>query len=143
MELVFVGDVMLGRLVNEWLWEVPPDQPWGNTVPILAEGDLRICNLECALSDRGRPWERTQKAFYFRSDTKNVAVLRAAGIDAVVVANNHTLDFGYDGLEDTLDMLDHPGIARAGAAARTRPACCSTGSRGGSAPYRCPGSAWS
>jgi poly-gamma-glutamate capsule biosynthesis protein CapA/YwtB (metallophosphatase superfamily) len=115
IQLVLLGDVMLGRMVNSWLRKAPPEHPWGDTLSVLARADWRFCNLECALSDRGRPWQRTPKIFHFRSDTRNVAVLRAAGIDAVSIANNHTLDFDYDGLEDTLVTLDEAAIARAGA----------------------------
>jgi poly-gamma-glutamate capsule biosynthesis protein CapA/YwtB (metallophosphatase superfamily) len=118
IQLVLLGDVMLGRLVNSWLRKAPPEHPWGDTLSVLARADWRFCNLECALSDRGRPWQRTPKIFHFRSDTKNVAVLQAAGIDAVSIANNHTLDFDYDGLEDTLVTLDEAAIARAGAGRR-------------------------
>jgi poly-gamma-glutamate synthesis protein (capsule biosynthesis protein) len=55
------------------------------------------------------------KAFHFRSDARNVAVLQAAHIDAVSIANNHVLDFGQAALLDMLDILDEAGIAHAGA----------------------------
>ncbi len=115
MTLAFLGDVMLGRLVNDFLKHAPPEYPWGNTLRILGQADARICNLECVISDRGEPWSVEHKAFHFRSDAKNVAVLKAAKIDAVTLANNHTLDFGPKALTDTLDNLDQAGIKRAGA----------------------------
>ena len=115
MKLAMVGDVMLGRLVNEALKERPPDYPWGNTLPLLRGADFRICNLECAISDDGNPWSASPKEFHFRSDAKNVSALLAARMNAVSLANNHTLDFGYDALLDTLEILDRAGIAHAGA----------------------------
>ncbi len=115
MKLLFVGDVMLGRLVNRELKRRPPEYPWGDTLAVFREADLRFCNLECAVSDRGRPWSMTPKTFHFRTDAKNAAVLKAAGMDAVSLANNHTLDFEYDALYDTLDILDGANIARSGA----------------------------
>ncbi|MDO8427024.1 MAG: CapA family protein [Deltaproteobacteria bacterium] len=115
MRLLFVGDVMLGRLVNRELRRRPPEYPWGDTLPVFKEADLRFCNLECAVSDRGRPWSATPKAFHFRTDAGNIEALKAADINAVSLANNHTLDFGYEALEDTLEILDKAGIARAGA----------------------------
>lgn len=113
--MLFVGDVMLGRLVNAALKEVPPEYPWGNTLPIFKKAELRICNLECVVSDRGSPWTRTPKVFHFRTDAKNVRVLRKAGIDAVSLANNHSLDFGYDALAEMLEILDREKIENAGA----------------------------
>ena len=115
MRLLFVGDVMLGRMVNDLLRRVDADYPWGDTKTQFQAADWRACNLECVISDRGRPWSRTPKEFHFRSDAKNVAVLRAAGIDAVSLANNHALDFGYDAMLDMLKLLDRAGIQHAGA----------------------------
>lgn len=117
MKLVFVGDVMLGRVVNATLKTEPPEYPWGDTLPIFRSGDVRLCNLECVVSDRGRPWSRTPKVFHFRSDAKNVAVLQQARIDVVSVANNHTLDFETEALLDMLRLLDLAGIRHAGAGA--------------------------
>lgn len=115
LKLLLVGDVMLGRLVNDALERVPAEYPWGNTIPIFREADWRACNLECVISDRGRPWGRTPKEFHFRSDAKNVAVLKAAQIDAVSLANNHTLDYEYEAMFEMLEILDKERIAHAGA----------------------------
>jgi hypothetical protein len=115
MQLLVVGDVMLGRLVNQALTSKPPDYPWGDSLSLFVSADLRICNLECVLSDRGRPWSATSKVTHFRSDAKNVAVLNAAKIDLVSIANNHALDYEYDALFEMLGLLERGGIAHAGA----------------------------
>ncbi|MGE5334511.1 MAG: CapA family protein, partial [Nitrososphaerota archaeon] len=107
--------VMLGRIVNETLRGAPAVYPWGDTLPIFQSADLRCCNLECALSDRGWPWAMTTKAFHFRSDARNSAVLQVAHIDLVSLANNHALDYGSDALEDTLALLDAAATGHAGA----------------------------
>ena len=65
MKLLFVGDVMLGRLVNAALKGRPPAYPWGDTLSLFKEADVRICNLECAISDWGSPWSATPKVFHF------------------------------------------------------------------------------
>ena len=106
---------MLGRLVNEVLRREPPESPWGDTLPLFQQADWRMCNLECVLSDRGSPWDETPKAFHFRSDARNVAVLQAARINAVSLANNHSLDYGYDAMLECLHVLDQAGTQRAGA----------------------------
>ncbi len=122
MKLLFVGDVMLGRLVNTILKVNPPTYPWGDTLSLFREADVRLCNLECVISDRGTPWSATPKVFHFRSDAKNVAVLNAARIDAVSLANNHVLDFSYQGLFDMLHHLQQAGIRFAGAGATLKEA---------------------
>jgi poly-gamma-glutamate synthesis protein (capsule biosynthesis protein) len=44
-----------------------------------------------------------------------VQLLSAAGIDAVSLANNHTLDYRRDGLLRTIELLDDGGVAHFGA----------------------------
>lgn len=61
MKLLFVGDVMLGRLVNQALKARTPEYPWGNTLDVFRSADVRFCNLECSLSIgayAGRPRQR-------------------------------------------------------------------------------------
>lgn len=106
---------MLGRLVNDCLRETEAPYPWGDVLPLFQEADARICNLECVLSDDGNPWNRTPKVFHFRSDAKNIAVLKAAAINAVSVANNHALDFEEIAMDDMLNGLVEHGIHYAGA----------------------------
>lgn len=114
MKIALVGDVMLGRLVNKMLKDVSSEYPWGDTLPIFQDADLRICNLECVISDKGIPWSTTPKMFHFRTDEKNVHTLHAAKIDIVSIANNHVLDYEYEALERMLGVLDEQGILYAG-----------------------------
>lgn len=115
LKLLLVGDVMLGRLVNECLQKEAPRYPWGDTLPLFQKADWRACNLECVISDHGTPWARSPKAFHFRSDARNLAVLKAAQIDAVSLANNHTLDFNHRGMAEMLRLLDQTHVAHSGA----------------------------
>jgi poly-gamma-glutamate capsule biosynthesis protein CapA/YwtB (metallophosphatase superfamily) len=115
MNLLVLGDVMLGRLVNQTLQHEPPEYPWGDTLAMIRAADFRLCNLECVIADHGRPWSVTPKCFHFRSDAKNVAVLQVAHIDCVSLANNHTLDYEDVALLEMLQRLDEAGIGHAGA----------------------------
>lgn len=115
VKLLLVGDVMLGRLVNEQLRDEPPEYPWGDTLPLFHQADWRACNLECVITDHGSPWVRSPKVFHFQSDARNLAVLRVARIDAVSLANNHVLDFNHRGLVEMLKLLDGAHVAHSGA----------------------------
>ncbi len=112
-----LGDVMLGRGVAERLAEIPPEDVWSPEVRELCRScDLVICNLECCLSSRGAPTERIRnKPFFFRGPPKATRSLRALGVAAVGLANNHALDYETEALIDTLDLLHEAGIAVAGA----------------------------
>jgi poly-gamma-glutamate capsule biosynthesis protein CapA/YwtB (metallophosphatase superfamily) len=114
--LALTGDVMLGRGVGETLdYRMRPEEPWGEMRPLLDDADLRIINLECAITDNEQPWARTPKVFHFRAPPSAIETLRAARIDACSLANNHTLDFEERGLLDTIEHLDDAGIRHAGA----------------------------
>lgn len=114
--LALTGDVMLGRGVAEALDDhMRPEEPWGDVMPLLEAADLRIINLECAVTDNEQPWTRTPKVFHFRARPSAIETLRTARIDACSLANNHTLDFEEQGLLDTLEHLDAAGIRHAGA----------------------------
>src|SRR5215210_4408469 len=116
LNLALTGDVMLGRGVTEALDpHTRPEEPWGDVMPLLEASDLRITNLECAITDHERPWTRTPKVFHFKAPPSAIETLRAARIDACSLANNHTLDFEEQGLLDTLEHLDAAGIQHTGA----------------------------
>ncbi|MDP8944288.1 MAG: CapA family protein, partial [Actinomycetota bacterium] len=112
-----LGDVMLGRGVAGALESTPPADVWSPELRELAAGcDVVVANLECCISERGRPTRRIPgKPFFFRAPPQAVESLRAIGAGAVSLANNHALDYEEEALADTLDHLDAAGIPRVGA----------------------------
>ncbi len=93
---------------------VPPAYIWGDALAeIERQGcDLRIVNLETAITAGGRP---EPKGINYRMNPANIACLTSARIDCCVLANNHVLDWGEGGLVETLAALEEAGIATAGA----------------------------
>lgn len=94
---------------------VGPRHVWGDLLADLdtRDVDLRLVNLETSITSGGT--HDPLKGIHYRMHPANVAQLRAAGIDAATLANNHVLDWGRYGLDETLDTLAAAGIARAGA----------------------------
>ena len=94
---------------------VDPSWPWGETLAALrmAAPDVRIINLETSItrSDRFAPG----KAVHYRMSPDNLACLEAVDPDVCVLANNHVLDLGPEGLEETLGVLATAGLRTAGA----------------------------
>ncbi len=109
-----VGDVMLGGSATPELEKYGYDYPFEKTKYLLLGSDLVFANLEGPLTTRGD--ENVEKKYKFRTPPKKVApALKKAGITVVSLANNHTLDYGEQGLLDTMAALDENGIAYAGA----------------------------
>jgi poly-gamma-glutamate synthesis protein (capsule biosynthesis protein) len=87
---------------------------WGDALSIFAAfaPDLRLINLETAITTRGEPWPN--KLIHFRMNPRNVAALVHADIDFCSLANNHVMDWGLVGLAETMNTLATANIARAG-----------------------------
>jgi poly-gamma-glutamate synthesis protein (capsule biosynthesis protein) len=112
--LGFVGDVMLGRSVDDHWRGRDPAGVWDGLADRLDALDGLVCNLECTVSDRGE--RRPGRTYYFRADPDwAVPALQTAGVSVASLANNHLLDFGPVALADTRSHLDRAGIAHAGA----------------------------
>lgn len=90
--------------------------PWGEALPVLDEAapDVRVVNLETSVTRRGEEFA-PGKEVHYRMSPANLPALAAARPDVCVLANNHVLDFGHGGLEETLDALAGAGLRTAGA----------------------------
>lgn len=110
---------MLGRGVDRRLDGRRRWSPWSGLRAALDGVDLFAFNLESAITDS--PPSGSWKMYRFRLHTKNLA----RGLGAIPLprgargfaslANNHVLDYGVDGLNDTIEALDRLGISHAGA----------------------------
>lgn len=91
------------------------DYVWGDAGDVWnrLQADARIANLETAVTVRRDA--DPHKGIHYRMHPANVGCLTAAGLDCCVLANNHVLDWGRGGLEDTLSVLHAAGLSTAGA----------------------------
>ena len=88
---------------------------WGDALAELnhAGVDLRIINLETTITSSEHYWRH--KEIHYRMHPRNIDCITVGRIDCCCLANNHILDWGYDGLTETLRTLDAAGIAHTGA----------------------------
>lgn len=88
---------------------------WGDALQEIARAQpaARIVNLETAVTTSEEAWPG--KGIHYRMHPANLPCLTAAGIDCCVLANNHVLDWGVAGLEETLSCLHAAGLRTAGA----------------------------
>ena len=117
--LVAVGDIMMGSHGPRGV--LPPNDGrdlFDGVLPHLKEGDIVFGNLEGPLLDEGgvgrcqetkSPW-----CFEFKMPTRYGLYLKQAGFTVLSVANNHTLDYGTEGIKRTLEILSALGIPPAG-----------------------------
>jgi poly-gamma-glutamate synthesis protein (capsule biosynthesis protein) len=106
------------RLAEEANGPIPrpadPSYIWGAALHQwdVEKPDARIVNLETSVTRSG---DYAAKGINYRISPENAGCLAAAAIDCCVLANNHVLDWGYDGLTETLATLSGLGIRTAGA----------------------------
>ena len=71
--------------------------------PILSAADLTMVNVETAITNGGDA--AAGKNYHFRSPAATFDALKAAGVDVVNMANNHSLDYGASGMQDTFAAI--------------------------------------
>ena len=90
---------------------VSPSYIWGEAMILMKKADLRIINLETTITTSNN---YAEKGINYRMHPANVNCLKEANIDCCALANNHILDWGVEGLKETITTLKEAGIAGAG-----------------------------
>ncbi|USB32259.1 CapA family protein [Paenibacillus sp. YPG26] len=109
----FGGDTIFSGKVAEKMEQYGIDFPFKHVKDLFLKDDLTILNLETPVTTRGIGAKNKQ--FVFKAHPDALKAMKKAGVDAVNVANNHTLDQGVQGLLDTMDHLHANKIPFAGA----------------------------
>lgn len=82
-------------------------------IDLISDADLVIANLEApaTLSEK----KLVKNSMNLKTQPSDLLLLKKAGIDAVSLANNHILDYGVVGLEDTICSCEEAGLCFYGA----------------------------
>jgi hypothetical protein len=125
LAVVAVGDIMMGSTGARTV--LPPNDGqdlFKEIGPHLEGGDILFGNLEGPLLDEGESTkcrdEKSRFCFEFKTPTRYGRYLQQAGFKALNLANNHTWDYGNEGLRSTLETLDALGIQPLGGKAVAR-----------------------
>jgi poly-gamma-glutamate synthesis protein (capsule biosynthesis protein) len=103
--MLFVGDIMLAERPGQLIAQ--GRDPFFYVRSIFRAADIRIGNLECAVSQKGKAEDKT---YTFRAHPRVITTLKKY-FDAVSVANNHAGDFGPVAFEDMLYQLEKKQLA--------------------------------
>lgn len=109
MDLTIVGDVVVSGLPRRPASAA--GQPGESAFALLRSGDLTIGNLEAPLTEST---DRAEKLVAMRTPPAGALELAEFGFDLVSLATNHAMDYGAEGMRDTVRALDAAGIAHAG-----------------------------
>ena len=113
--LTFAGDCTLGgaeasynvgvSFVNTVKDNYP--YPFENVIEYFANDDFSMVNLEGVLADQSTA---VVKKHVFRGPTHLVNILTENSVEAVTIANNHTMDHGQTGYDSTIATLTDAGV---------------------------------
>jgi len=113
LTLAAVGDLMPAGLLSQH-FERYGNSQWPSSIRnTLQQADIRFGNLECPLYRTGTPIDEHKTLLYAKDDT--IGVVEKAGLDVVSLANNHSMDFGWNSLHKTMMLLKKRKIRFVGA----------------------------
>lgn len=110
--LLFAGDLVPPQAVNNIYSE--------ELIQVLAEKDFSIVNLECPLTTHNAPISKTGNNF--KRNPETIRHIKKGAFDAVCLSNNHILDYGHQGVMDTIDICNQNGIKTVGAGSNLKEA---------------------
>ncbi|MBI4191001.1 MAG: CapA family protein [Betaproteobacteria bacterium] len=105
MTLFAVGDVCVNR--------DNPDSIFSLCSSAIKKADIAFCQLETMYTERGSP--SVVAAVALRAHPRNISAFTFAGFDVASLAGNHVMDWGADGLADTIELLERNNIRAVGA----------------------------
>jgi poly-gamma-glutamate capsule biosynthesis protein CapA/YwtB (metallophosphatase superfamily) len=110
--IALVGDILPAASVLDYMNKFGFDYPFRETSSLLQAADITAGNLETAITTRGKVEEN--KEYVYRGPKEALVPIKEAGFDFLSLANNHSMDYGWEGLRDTMDALDDADLQHAG-----------------------------
>ncbi len=112
--LSFAGDVIfadIGSFANH-VSSKGTDYFFEKVRPIFEQDDFTIVNLENVFTDRAlEPVEKDYTpAFWFKAPTSNINILSNSGVEGALISNNHIMDYGKEGYDDTVATISNAGL---------------------------------
>ena len=118
--ITLAGDTTLGstddlRKRSDCFENVAEEKGYGwffsGLEPLFATDDMTLVNFEGTLTEETK---KKDKKFNFKGPAEYTDILTLGSVEAVTVANNHTLDYGETGRDDTIMNLENAGITVSG-----------------------------
>jgi len=112
MKIIIGADLVPTDLTEQFFIDGETDKILGDFLPMIKAADRFIVNLECALTNSENAIRKcgpNLKASPACADT-----LVKLGVTDVMLSNNHTFDFGIEGLRDTMANLERVGLPYTG-----------------------------
>jgi hypothetical protein len=113
LKILVAGDVMFNWGLRETRQKRGDFAPVEGLIPLFLEADLRMVNLETPIANSQEEMDES-KSYVFNANPEDISLLKKINIDLVFLGNNHSMDYGKKGLEDTIENLKKENILFAG-----------------------------
>ncbi|CAI8897610.1 PGA_cap domain-containing protein [Bacillus sp. IT-79MI2] len=102
--ITFSGDTMFDWNLRPAIQKNGADYPFQHVKDEITKADISFINLESAFTTREK--KAPGQSFWIKSDPSTLQAIKNTGYDIVNIGNNHTLDYGQDGLMDTISHVE-------------------------------------
>jgi len=106
MPKIFIGGDLLNTVTTDDFFD-------SSMKEVIGEADFAVCNFEAPVQSSGNPIEKAGAVKEQNAET--VSILKNAGFDLFLMANNHIYDYGLEGLRRTFNEMRNYSIASTGA----------------------------
>lgn len=104
MKILFLGDVCPTNDYRRLFDDTSGKLLFNNVMDLINDADYAVCNFECPATDQENAIKKCGPSL--RAKPQDVKMLKNAGISALSLANNHILDYGTQGLKDTVNSCN-------------------------------------
>ncbi|MBM7703091.1 CapA family protein [Metabacillus iocasae] len=116
LTLTMVGDIMMGRHIKEITDRYGEDFVFRNVKGFFEKSDYVSGNYEHpVIMGQEESYEKLEKNIHLSSTEQDLQTVKDAGFDVLSLANNHTMDFGSKGIEDTMQAFKQNKVEYVGA----------------------------
>lgn len=102
VSILVTGDFYAGNRIDNLIKNDQYSKIFNDFLPFIQSADVSITNIESPTTNSKKPITKTGPAL--KSDRKLFNALKFAGFNLVTLANNHIMDYGKDGLDETIEL---------------------------------------
>lgn len=113
MKILIAGDFCPQNRVAELFEKGDYASVLGEMKPIIEQADYSIVNFECPVTE-GREMPITKQGKNLHCSERGMEAAKWTGFNCITLANNHFLDYGEEGVENTLDTIVRYGLDSVG-----------------------------
>lgn len=120
--VLFLGDILLAKNAEAMIRVHGSGHPFSGVQNELSDYTFCVANLETPVTSRGRILV-PEKPFIFRIDKDIADSISALEPSCLLLGNNHIMDYGAEGMRDTIEWINSKGWQHCGAGENLKLSC--------------------